>query len=223
MYGEEDNGNGGRRAGEPALKAPAALAVLVAVMVGLFALQSLGDQGAVQDAFGLQPRDLAAGRWAGLVTSMFVHGNWSHVMLNAMGALAFGAPVARLMGGGLTGAVRFYLFYLICGVLSALGYALLHQGSVVVLVGASGAVSGLMGAAARLIDRREAMAPFASRTVVSMTVGWVVVNMLMAFGALDAVAGAGVAWEAHLFGYAAGLLLIAPAARLAGWRPLTED
>jgi membrane associated rhomboid family serine protease len=209
---------------EPAVRAPAAVAVLVFGLMGLFALQSMADQEAVQDAFGFAPRGLAQGEWTGLLTSMFVHGNWPHVMLNAIGALAFGAPVARLLGASLGGAVRFYIFYMVCGVLSALGYAALHLNDPAVLVGASGAVSGLMGAASRLIDRRENMAPFGSRTVIGMAVSWLVINLLMGFGGLEAVSGgAAVAWEAHLFGYAAGLLLIEPAARLAGWRPLTED
>lgn len=213
----------GAPAHEPAVRAPAALAILVAVMVGLFVLQRLGDQGAVQDAFGFVPLELAQGRWSGLITSMFVHGGWPHVMLNAMGALAFGAPVVRLLGSDFAGALRFYAFYTVCGVLSALGYAAVHANDPVILIGASGAVSGLMGAASRLIERRGELSGFASRTVVGMGVTWVIINVVMGFGALDAVSGgAPVAWEAHLFGYAAGLLLIGPAARLAGRRPLTD-
>ena len=218
-----DEGDASGSAVEPAVRAPMPVVVLVAVLIGLFALQRLGDQAVVQDAFGFSPMDLARGRWSGLITSMFVHGNWPHVLLNALGALAFGAPVSRLMGRGLGGGLKFYAFFLICGALSALGYAAVHLGAAVVLVGASGAVSGLMGAASRLLERRGEMSGFGSRTVVGMAASWVVINVVMGLGGLDAVSGgAAVAWEAHLFGYAAGLFLIEPAARLAGWRPLTD-
>ena len=94
------------------------------------------------------------------------------------------------------------------------GYVLLHWGSGVALVGASGAISGLMGATSRLLDRRSALAPFASRTVIAMAGAWVFINLLMAMGWIDVGAGgAPIAWEAHLIGYAAGLLLIGPASR----------
>jgi membrane associated rhomboid family serine protease len=117
--------------------------------------------------------------------------------------------------------VRFLVFYLVCGVLASLGYAAVHWGREVVLVGASGAISGLMGASSRLLDRGPTLAPFTSRTVVGMALAWGGVNVLMAFGWIDVGAGAPIAWEAHLFGYAAGLLLLAPFDRLGGNPPRT--
>ncbi len=108
------------------------------------------------------------------------------------------------------------------GVLSSLGFAALHPDAAVLLVGASGAVSGLMGAASRLIDRRAAalnggLAPFRNRTLIAMAAAWIVVNALAALVGFGVLTGdQPIAWEAHLFGYAAGLLLVAPAARLAG-------
>jgi membrane associated rhomboid family serine protease len=208
---------------EPAIRAPAPVLTLALLLVALFVLQGFGDDEAVLRRFGFSPLDLADGRWSGLFTSMFVHGNWPHVILNALGALAFGAPVARLMGHGAAGGARFYSFYIICGVVAALGYAALHPGEDAVLVGASGAVAGLMGAASRLLESRRALAPFRSRTVVGMAAAWIVINLMMGFVGIDAISGgASIAWEAHLFGYAAGLFLIGPAARLAGWRPLAE-
>ena len=84
------------------------------------------------------------------------------------------------------------------------------------LVGASGAISGLMGATSRLIDRRGALASFRSRTVIGMAAAWGFINLLMALRWIDVGSGgAPIAWEAHLFGYAAGLLLIAPFSRRA--------
>jgi membrane associated rhomboid family serine protease len=201
---------------EPALRAPWPPLLLAASFLALHALQRMsGAPDAVLSALGFVPADLAAGRWAGLVTSLFVHGNWPHAFLNALGTLAFGAPVARLFGRGAGATTAFFAFFLICGVLANLGFAAVHWGGHYVLVGASGAAGGLMGAASRLLERRNRLAPFLSRSVVSMGVAWVIVNVVIGFVGLGAVAGdAPIAWEAHLAGYAAGLLLVGPFARL---------
>jgi membrane associated rhomboid family serine protease len=206
------------------LNAPWPLLVIVASILGGYALQSLGGHSeAVMQAWGFSPRDLQAGRWTGLVTAIFIHGGWAHAGLNAVGALAFGAPVVRMFGTRGRGVIGFFVFYLICGVLGSLGFALVRWGSPDVLVGASGAISGLMGAASRLADRGPGLAGFMSRTVIGMAVGWVVVNLLIAFTGVDVgQGGQPVAWEAHLFGYAAGLLLIGPFAAVTGVFPRAE-
>ena len=194
--------------------APGPVLVLVASILGGYLLQSLApDSAAVVDWLGLVPREVAHGRIWPLLTVMVVHGSWTHAGLNALGVLAFGTPVARRFGP--RGAPRVFAFYLLCGLISSLGYVLLHWGETVVLVGASGAISGLMGAASRLLDRRRALSPFRSRTVLGMAAAWLAINLLMAAGWIDVgAAGAPVAWEAHLIGYAAGLLLIGPFSRL---------
>ena len=209
---------------EPILNVPWPLLAVVASILGGYALQSAaGHAETVQRLLGFAPADLQVGRPGGLVTALFVHGGWTHAGLNAVGALAFGAPVARLFGSRPRGVAGFFGFYLVCGMLGSLGYALVDWGSPDVLVGASGAIAGLMGAASRLVDQRLAaergavLAPFLSRTVIAMAGGWIAINLLIAFAGLDVGQGAQpVAWQAHLFGYAAGLLLVAPVARVAG-------
>ncbi len=208
-------------ADQPAFRAPWPVAAVVACIVGGYAVQSaLGDPAWIDAAMGFSARELAAGRWSGLVTALFVHAGWTHALLNALGALAFGAPVARLFGSRPQGVGAFFGFYLGCGVVGSLGYALVTPGSGAVLVGASGAISGLMGAASRLLDgagrgSASTLAPFTSRTVIGMALAWIAVNLLLArFGFGIGTVGAPIAWQAHLFGYAAGLLLVAPLARL---------
>ena len=208
---------------EPAFNAPWPALLIAAAILGLYIVQSLaGDQDAIVTRYGFSPPELTQGRYSALVTSLFVHGSWTHAFLNALGALAFGAPVARLLRLQARGVGLFFLFYICTGALSSLGFAALHPGAAVLLVGASGAVSGLMGAASRLLDRRAALlngglAPFGNRTLISMAVAWIAVNALAAVFGFGVVTGdQPIAWEAHLFGYAAGLLLIAPMARLAG-------
>lgn len=201
---------------EPVFRAPWPALVLVASILGCYALQSLqADPERIEASLGFSPAALAAGQWGGLVSALFVHAGWAHAILNAISALAFGAPVARMFGLGVWRAMTFFAFYILCGVVGSLGFALLHAGSAVVLVGASGAVSGLMGAASRLIEHPGRLAPFFSRTVVGMAAGWIVVNLLLAvFGFTAASGGAPIAWEAHLFGYAMGLLAIGPIVHL---------
>ena len=201
---------------EPILRAPWPAVALALSFPLLYAVQGLaGNPGVVEMRFGFSPADLAAGRYGGLVTALFVHGGWPHAVLNALGALAFGAPVARLFGLNLRGVTAFFGLFLVSGVLSSLGYAAVHWGAPYVLIGASGAVSGFMGAVSRLVDRRGALAPFTSRTVISMGLAWVFINVMIGWVGLGGVSGdMPIAWEAHLFGYAAGLILIGPLARL---------
>jgi membrane associated rhomboid family serine protease len=199
---------------EPALRAPWPAAALAGSFLVLYALQWLAPGYGAVERFGFSPLDLEQGRALGLVTGLFVHGGWAHAFLNALGCLAFGAPVARLMGRGAAGAAAFLVFFLVCGVGSSLAYGLLHWGEPALLVGASGGVSGFMGAASRLLGREEGegLAPFTGRTVLSMAGAWIVVNLAVAVTGLGGVTGgAPIAWEAHLVGYAIGLFLVGPA------------
>ena len=163
----------------------------------------------------LVPARVLGGDPLGLVTSLFVHGGWLHALMNSVFALAFGAPVARFLGLGARGGVLFVLFYIACGIFAGLGYAAVHPASINPLIGASGAVAGLMGAAARLMDRPgELSGLFAPRSV-SLGLGWLIVNLVLAVvGGIPGFGTGLIAWEAHLFGYAAGALLIGPFARL---------
>ena len=202
------------KAHEPAFNSPWPALVIPATILIAYALQTVSGGAAAAQRFGFSPAALDEGRWSGLVTALFVHEGWSHAGFNALGALAFGAPVARWIGLRGFGPVIFFAFYLVCGMIGSLGFALVHPGAGMVLVGASGAVSGLMGAASRMLGVRGpawGLAPFRSSTVVGFGVGWIIVNALMALFGVPGLSGQGpVAWEAHLFGYAAGLLLIGP-------------
>lgn len=198
---------------EPMFNAPWPAVALVAVIVGGYALQSRLPLDAVAAAYAFSPAALKAGHWWTLLTSLFLHGNWAHALMNAAFALAFATPVARFFGTRAVGVLAFFVFYLLCGVLSSLGYALLHVGSPAALVGASGAVSGLMGAASRLIAGGGRLGRIFSSAVIGMGVAWIAVNLLVGVvgsGFVPGTGGAGVAWEAHVAGFVAGVLLIGP-------------
>jgi membrane associated rhomboid family serine protease len=196
--------------------------------LGSYAVQNLwlGTVDAAANRFGLIADNLSAGRWQTLITALFIHGGWAHAGMNAACALAFGAPVARFLGVRGLGPLSFALFYLVCGVMAGLGYVALNLHSAAAVVGASGAVSGLFGAASRLIENRPGLSPFASRTVVGFAAAWIVTNVAMGLSGFAPGMGAvQIAWQAHIVGYGAGLVLIEPWARLfgprdAGWRRL---
>ena len=203
---------------EPMVRAPWPVLALVGAILLAYALQSALLPTPVAAArFGFASDDPAQGRWSGLLTALFVHGSWAHAGFNALAALAFGAPVARMTGRGPRGVAVFAAFYLVCGALASLVYAAVAPPGF--LVGASGAIAGLMGAASRLDPRDPSarLVPLTARPVLGMAAGWVVVNLLIGLAGIDlGAAGAPVAWQAHLGGYAAGLLLAPVARRLAG-------
>ena len=210
---------------EPAFNVPWPVAALAVVLVAAHAARVW--LGVSPDALALTRSDLVGGRMAPLFTYMLVHGGWAHVLLNAVFCVAFGAPVARWLGTGARGGAAFLLFFVACGVAAALGYGgwfdltarFSHARPDWGLVGASGAASGLMGAAARLIEGRGRLGSIAGRRVVGMGAAWIVVNVVLGVSGLTpGAAGAPVAWEAHIIGFFAGVLLIGLAGRLAGAR-----
>ena len=207
---------------EPAFNAPWPALLLTVGLVALYAWQaSVPDQVALAYRLGLIPVDPAP---RAFMSHIFVHGGWGHVLVNALGALAFGSGVCRLFGTRALGAAAFFVFFLVCALLGGLGYVLVKPDSVVPVIGASGGVSGLMGAASRVLDRRFAvrrdggrLASFTSPTVVSMALAVLILNLMFAvLGFAPGMGEGAIAWEAHLVGYAAGLLLIGPAAWLLG-------
>lgn len=195
---------------EPVFNAPWPAVALVVLILGSYLVQVLfGGGEAAAARLGFTPPDLADGRWWTPLTVMLVHGGWIHAIMNAVGALAFAPPVARLFGPRPGGIVGFFLFYMACGVFSTLGYAALHLSDPTTIIGASGAVSGLMGAASRLMSGQERPAPLFDRQVLGMAGGWILANLLLGLtGVAPGMDDAKIAWEAHIAGYLAGAVLV---------------
>lgn len=226
------------RAHEPVFSAPwPAVAVAALIVLGYaLQLQTPDPDGLVGD-FGLVPAQVMQGRVGELVTHMFLHGNWPHALLNAAGALIFATPVARLLGTSPPRALGFFLFYVVCGALAGLLYTLavtaaasvggvpgLHVSPLTPVVGASGAISGLAGAAARLLEGGGRPGPVFSRLAVGMAAAWVVANVIIGVvGFAPGSGGAIVAWQVHILGFFVGLLLIGPWAALFGQRPVEPE
>lgn len=211
---------------QPVFNAPWPPLLLAAAIFLSYGFQDWLGGEPIKQYYAFSAESLAEGRYETLFTSLFLHGGWAHAATNGAFALAFATPVSRFMSDSVRGVSAFTLFYLTCGVISCLGFIMVnHSGAGV--IGASGAVSGLMGAASRLVAGRGAPGPYFSSPVISMTAAWVGVNLLFAvIGYVPGLGDGAMAWEAHLVGYFAGLFLIGPFGRLAGWRKgdrFTED
>lgn len=197
---------------ERIFNAPLLAVLLAASMPALYFLQERSSDYWIGLAF--TPSDLGQGRYGGLLTSMLVHAGWAHALMNAVGALTFGAPVARLFRGSV-GVAVFLSLYICAGIFATLGYALVHPASTDPLVGASGAVFGLIGAATRLLGGRGRVLPLTSRGGITTSIAWMAVNAVVGLiGFAPGVEGARIAWEAHAFGFLFGILAIGPLARL---------
>jgi membrane associated rhomboid family serine protease len=144
-----------------------------------------------------------------LLTYMLLHADFTHVGVNSLWLLVFGPVVARRLK-----AARFVVFVMYCGVAAALLHLAVYWGSPVAVIGASGGISGLMGAGMRILyghlyDRDDALAPITSRPILMFSLVWVAVNVVsgvLRIGVTGDVAL--VAWVAHLGGYFAGLFAI---------------
>jgi membrane associated rhomboid family serine protease len=183
------------------------------------------DGSRIVERYALTSDSLREGRWITLVTFNFLHGSWLHVGLNSAFALAFGAAPARLFGRDLRGGLTFVAFFLTCGVLSGLGYALLPHSGPWAAVGASGAVSGLTGATARMLTPGGRLGPPWGRNFIGMTLTWTVMNVILGLTPVGTMYSEGlpIAWEAHLVGYAVGAALVGLFWRLSGRRePITQ-
>jgi membrane associated rhomboid family serine protease len=145
--------------------------------------------------------------YATLVTSMFLHGGWMHLIGNMLYLWIFGNNVEDVMGHA-----KFVLFYLLCGVLAALSHAVTDPSSTVPMVGASGAISGVLGAYVLLFPRAHVLVFIpgigTARVAAGVVLGMWFVTQLLSGGMTVGSQGGGVAFFAHIGGFVAGMLLI---------------
>jgi membrane associated rhomboid family serine protease len=152
----------------------------------------------------------ATPNWATLITHMFLHGGWFHIIGNLWFLWVFGKSVEDAMGH-----VRFLFFYLLCGIAAAVAQMISDPTSTVPMIGASGAISGVMGAYAVLYPRVGVQVLVFLGFLIQRIVlpAWLMLGywfLLQVVGAIPTVAGSGggVAFWAHIGGFAAGIALI---------------
>jgi membrane associated rhomboid family serine protease len=142
-----------------------------------------------------------------LLTSLFLHGGWMHLIGNMLFLWIFGNNVEDAMGH-----LRFIAFYLICGVAASLSHAALIPASTTPMIGASGAIAGTLGAYLLLHPRsRVLVLVFLGIFVTTMRLpAMVVIGIWIGLQVLNAAlgAGGGIAWWAHVGGFVAGMVLL---------------
>jgi membrane associated rhomboid family serine protease len=207
----------------PAQTAPVITVGIIIGCIGVFLWQqSLGPQGfeAAIYSFGmipavvfhhgqLQPDLVVIPATATLVTSMFMHSGWMHLLGNMLYLWIFGNNVEDCMGHN-----RYTVFYLLCGLLAALSQALVNSDSQIPMIGASGAISGVLGAYMMLYPRAQVLVfiPFGilsqlTRLPALWVLGFWFVMQLLSSTASQPGQG-GVAFLAHAGGFIAGMLLV---------------
>lgn len=178
----------------------------------------LGQLEASVWAFGTVPCELTGAclrehgglGWMELFTSMFMHGGWEHILGNLLFLWVFGNNIEDSMGH-----TRFLVFYLICGVVAGLAHVFLSPGSQVPAVGASGAISGVMGAYVVLYPQARVQTWVPPIFVLRIRawfflIYWFGFQLLAGVGSLGTGDSGGVAVWAHVGGFVAGVLLIKP-------------
>ena len=195
---------------------------LVALNVAVFLLEVSRPADALQafvTAWGVVPREYSVGRdlaplipvpfWSTLVTSMFLHGGWMHLGGNMLYLWIFGDNLEHRMGHA-----RFLVFYLLCGLAAGGAHILFNSGSNVPTVGASGAISGVLGGYLLMFPRNRVYVltwgGVMAVPALFMLGLWIVTQFVNGVGSIamtDETSGGGVAYMAHIGGFVAGLVL----------------
>ena len=179
--------------------------------------------------------DWAINKWTPL-TSMFLHGGWGHILGNMLFLWVFGNNIEDSMG-----RLRFVVFYILCGLIAAGTHLMLDPGSPVPTVGASGAISGVLGAYLILYPKVRVrmlfwfllfirVIPIPAWAVLLWWFAWQVIAGLPQLMAVSPEVSSGVAVWAHIGGFVAGVVLVKVferrdrvAAHTAGhWHPRAE-
>ncbi|HTG00643.1 MAG TPA: rhomboid family intramembrane serine protease [Nitrospirota bacterium] len=206
----------------PTERFPVITIALIALNIAVFVFELTLRQPAGEvfvNSFALVPAKLfarvplergAVPAVATVFTSMFLHGGFLHLAGNMLYLWIFGNNIEDA-----TGRLRFVAFYLVCGAAAAYAHAYANRFSLVPMIGASGAISGVLGAYLVLYPRARVLTliffGFFIRTVqvpaMAILIFWFALQFVNAL--LESGMGGGVAWYAHVAGFVAGVLLIA--------------
>jgi membrane associated rhomboid family serine protease len=183
-------------------------AIIVANVI-VFILELMGGDAFVKE-WCLIPADIVAGRhWVTILTSMFMHAGWMHIIGNMVFLWAFSPQIEDAMGG-----LRYVFFYLLSGLAASLLQIAAMPNSTVPNLGASGAIAGVMGAFLITYPRDEIRALLVIGWFVRITfipaallIGvWFIIQFFSQVGAVADVQGGGVAYTAHVGGFVFGVI-----------------
>jgi len=198
------------------------LLIAINVLVFVF-LQGMGGNEKFTYAFSTVPAEILTGRdisagvleptpipvYFTLITSMFMHGGWAHLLGNMLFLWVFGDNIENRIGH-----IRYFIFYLVCGIIASLSHVFVSgSDSLIPSLGASGAISGVLGGYLLLFpSRRVRVIMGRGITTVPAFVAlgiWIVFQVISQLGVLGGdQGGGGVAYAAHIGGFIAGLVLI---------------
>ncbi len=206
---------------------PAGVYALIAVNLYVYLALELpaAHPDAFINAFAAIPYDITHGvvieppsppwPWLTLITAQFLHGGTLHLAANMLFLFVFGPAIEYLCG-----TLRFLGFYLLCGTIAMLAQISVMPGSHVPSIGASGAIAGVLGAYLRELPQAGVRTvvpigcfPLLLRLPAALVIGlWILTQLVHGYGAItDRVLserGGGIAYFAHIGGFAAGALLI---------------
>lgn len=233
--GEEEKSFQPTPGNQPVFNLPPIVSWSALLLLAIFAAHTfvLDDAGQLQLAvwLGFLPIRLTepsvpGGLWPLMwtpFTHALLHGSWTHVIMNVAWLAIFGTPVARRYG-----AIRFVVVFFLGAAIGALAFTLLNWGDLAVLIGASGGIAGLTGVATRFIFQPVQIARnpetdevrVLGRRLASLvevftnprprffTLFWIGINLAIpVYELITGAQGMQIAWQAHIGGFLAGLLL----------------
>ncbi len=186
---------------------PVITTAIILVNAFVFVLELMGGDEFVKQ-WSLIPADIVAGRhWVTILTAMFMHGGWMHILGNMVFLWAFGPEIEDAMG-----PLRYLVFYLLSGVVASVVQVVAMPGSTVPNLGASGAIAGVMGAFLITYPRDQIKALlvfgwFARIAFIpaALLIGfWFLIQLFNQVGAVADVQAGGVAYVAHVGGFIFG-------------------
>lgn len=204
-------------------RSPFVTRLFVLLNVVAFGYQLLVGHGALTYAMGVRPHcyfspgscgvDLpreSAALWQPLLVSLFLHGGWLHLAFNMLFLWVFGPGLEERLG-----KTRFLLFYFGCGIAASLAHIATHPFSDIPAIGASGAISGVLGAYLILLTRSWILTYFPPIFLFPVPaplfiVLWFASQIASALNFLPQLAGGGdsdIAWMAHIGGFAFGAMI----------------
>ena len=192
---------------------PVVTTSLIVLNVLVFLLELAGGEAFVKQ-WSVIPSDIAEGRhWITILTGMFMHAGWMHIIGNMVFLWAFGPEIEEAMG-----RFRYLIFYLLSGLAASLAQVAATPNSTVPNLGASGAIAGVMGAFLITYPRDQIRTLvlfgwFARITLIpaALLIGlWFVIQLFSEVGAVASVQSGGVAYMAHVGGFIFGAVTARP-------------